>query len=183
MYNTRSGSNLLLEDLDRSLSADSSLDLSAVVDGLGYIGVEASYVLVDGCQDILSTARVYGGNGVSPTYNVAREQRQGSFVYAAAARGSGAYGSPAVGTVFVQALLAALRREAVGRAPDDGRWVVTSHALARKLADVTARYPDQHAWPQIAGKELSFHLFDGEPTGIVRFSSSPLDARRSSKSR
>lgn len=176
VFKDRTGSNLLLEDLDGDLDLEKSVDLAAVIEGLGHVGVEASYVFVDACQGKLKATRDYGGSGVRFSYEQTPEQRIGAFVYAAAARGTLAYGVPGKESVFGEALLEALKRDAVVRERDgERRWVVTSHALARSLGDVTRRHPKQHTWPQPAGRELSFHVFDGTPTGKLRIQMRPSD--------
>ena len=64
VFNERTGSNLLLEDLEDRLDLDMSVDLADVTECLGHIGLDASYVFVDCCQPILKSGRRYGGLGL-----------------------------------------------------------------------------------------------------------------------
>jgi hypothetical protein len=174
VFHDRTGSNLLLEDLDEPgvnnvMNLDASLDLAAVIVGLGHIGLEASYAFVDACQPVLKSGRKYGGGGLSFGYEETAEDRLGSYVYSAAARGTYALGEPGKGSVFGEAILDALTRGPIEKDSDNELWVVTSRGIAARIAAVPAQHPTLclHTFPSVAGRELPFHRLKITPRGSL----------------
>jgi hypothetical protein len=86
--------------------------------------------------------------------------------------GTLAYGERGGVSVFVRALLAALRTEAVER-DDSGAWVVESNGLSRHLSRLKD-HPKQQFWPRLEGATHSLQTFN-DPQGVVKVSVSPAD--------
>jgi hypothetical protein len=173
------GSNLLLQDLGKRRDLDASLDLSPILTGLGHIGPHESWVFVDACQAKLKRGVHFGSGGLSFDFEEGpTDGRAGWAVYSAAAEGTLAYGEIGASSLFVTALLAALRREAVGRFPA-GDWGVEANSLAIKLHELV-RYPGQRVWPRLEGTALPFHSSTEPPTGklSVKLSAPPDRANR-----
>lgn len=162
------GHNLLLEDLERELSLRSSLDLASVKTGLGYLGVEASYVFVDACQVPLTEDVMFGGGIVMHARRAGkRERRVGAYAFESAVRGTLAYGIKGETSLFTRRLLDVLNADGVER-DVEGRWTVSAYSLAKKLSgwsQIGAK--KQRSWPGAQGADLPFHA---PPAPVSRIS-------------
>jgi hypothetical protein len=112
-----------------------------------------------------------------------RREHKGSYLYAAAAQGTPAYGKPGEPSVFAQELLAALRQRALvrkgssdlGSGADTPRWVVTSHSLGDVLRAKAKSLDYQRFWPEPKGDELAFHAPSKVPTATLRVTLRPSE--------
>lgn len=161
---TRGTPFLLLEDLDADLDVSNSVNLRAVVNGLGSLRLRSSYAFLDCCQTHLPR-KLNWNSGWAHSHTPRKESRDGGGVYASAAEGEDAHGEALIGSYFVDALLQALEFGAIVK-DGQGRWVVTSGALAKALGKLI-RKPNQRTWPVPLGQDVALHRPKGPLFGVL----------------
>ena len=165
---------VLLRDVFQHDDLTNSLSIAPTQLALGTLGLTASIMFVDACQQIRPDSKydLSGGRHLAPPKNATPDSRVAAPIYYAAPPGGFARGKAGEGTYFSRALVECLNARAARPIDRPMKlWAVTKSSLDEELPIAVENLaPNQQVMPAGKGRNFEIHRLDDAPILPLRIS-------------
>ena len=178
--------SLLLEDFGEDVNdpfTTGAIDAAAFMDGVGANGAKSQLFLIDACRTVGHTAFAHlGAQGGAPIISAKPNARLGIVEQAclwATSLGALAYGVVGQPSVFMSAMLHAMKGGGARQDDDDGSWFIDPETLKLSINHIIQRDPAftsgtlQYASLDRVVKGLTVHRLLGNPSVPVKVNCVP----------